>query len=114
MERSKATICLRPASDVVFLTESEEDHTASPACPPPVPLGSAASGASMTSNRMPSGRPELFAANFAGHCLPMGSNGIGECQCGSTKTTGPHGPRRLFSPLLYQLSYLAQRNGLGL
>ncbi len=38
----------------------------------------------------------MFAVMFAGQCPPMGSNVTSE------------GTPRLFSPLLYQLSYLAE------
>jgi hypothetical protein len=50
----------------------------------------------------------MFAAVFAGQCLPMEANEVRECQVPEHKTRGLHGPPRLFSPLLYQLSYLAR------
>jgi len=43
----------------------------------------------------------------------MGSNGDKEVPVPEHKTREPHGPPRLFSPLLYQLSYLAPQSGVG-
>ena len=47
-----------------------------------------------------------FAAMFAGQCLPMGSDGV-SASAGEQNEGAAQAPR-LFSPLLYQLSYLAR------